>query len=123
GQREQLCRPAPPALAPHRALPGLDQTIGEHRVEVAADSGAAQAERLTQLAGRGRPVLQQQLSDAVTGAPVRRIPIRGPGPVGEPRRVFHTPSVTYSITYAQTAAQVTQATVLISADLGVVRVV
>jgi hypothetical protein len=59
---------------------------------VAADAGRAQPERDTQLGGGGGAALQQEPTDAVAGAAVRRAV--GPAERAERRRVFHNANVT-----------------------------
>ena len=96
-------RPRGPRL---RALAGLDQAVGEHRVEVLADRRRAEPELRAQLGRGGRAALEQQLGDPVPGAPVRRGGDRPPRPLRDSTSFFTTPTLRNSAAHLQTGAPV-----------------
>ena len=73
--------PAPPAHAAGAGLTGLDQAVGEHLVEVAADRGRSEVEALGERGGGGGAVDEDRPGDALA----RRL-------VGRPGE-FHNASV------------------------------
>ena len=91
---------------------GLDETVGEHGVEVLADRGGAEAEPVAELRDGGRAVLQEELHDPVPGP---YIDIRGSEDNGGRldhraatglHPVFHYANVTYFLEHLQTGAPV-----------------
>ena len=67
GEREDLGRAAATALAVDVLLAGDHVAVGEHGVEVTADRGRAEPDRLAELGGRRRTVLEQQAGDPGPG--------------------------------------------------------
>jgi hypothetical protein len=61
GQCEHLGRATPPAGAEHVLLAAHDLALEQHRVQVFADCGRTQAERLTELT-RGGAAVREQMS-------------------------------------------------------------
>ncbi len=67
GQREDLGRTAAGAAAVDPLLAGLDEALGDQRVQVAADGGRGQPKTVGQVGGGGRAVVEDGAGDPVTG--------------------------------------------------------
>jgi hypothetical protein len=63
-------------MATGGGIAALDQPVGDHGIEVAADAGGAHPEAIRQLGRRLGPDLEQQARDPVPGTALRR-PVRG----------------------------------------------
>jgi hypothetical protein len=104
GQHERLGRAAAAARSGRPDLTGLDQVVGEHRVEVLADGRRAEPQGVAELGRRAPATLEEELGDPVPGAAVRTGSVRHQA-VADRLRVFHNRNVTYFARHPQTRSR------------------
>ena len=92
GQREDLGGPAARPRAVHPLLAGLDDVVGDQRVQMTADGRLGEAQPPGQLGDGRRAVVQDGARDPVAGRPLpgRELLLRGPrGGLPSLADVFH----------------------------------